>query len=677
VGDKWHDRGWRRGIASMMKNRVNLHFGGNSHQMGRIADKSEFPWYQSRRFNIFGLVFMTSAAISLAYVYSQPAIYRSSATLLTSAMTPIDQQSDDADIQHVAIQRQILLGRELAAETLAKLKASPVGKSLNRLTESDIQTLLAVEPVPETNLVEVTAEGSDPRFLPLLINTWIDVYLEARGEEVKRLKSNTERIVEDELEGLADKIAAARAALETFRENNNILSTERDENEPSARLKGLNESLNKASEAEVKAKAELDAIRAAIARGKAVVPDDEKISLADLEKRLHDSREKLAEFDKKFTREYLNLQPDLKSLPEQIKELETAIDNKRLRGQNVVLNEAEVNYAAARQTVRDIREQLGEHKQRASVFATKFTQHEALKGDLEGLEKLYRDTQERLVQLKTGRKDKYPQVDVISRAYESKEPVRPNYSREALIALTGSLLLGLISVWVFEYLTQKKEQQPSIAVFGVERYAPPAAELIDHPHAALRVKPEPLEQKTNFALSKPAHRELSSHQLRALINAANLKGKQLIGLLLSGLDIDEAASLKVDRLDERASVINLDGRSPRTVPLSNPLKSLFRQSGNRPVWDPDDPQTRVDLSTALVCAVIDSGLPDPQEITAETVRHSYITYLVRQGLRLSDLEQIVGHLDPSVISSYSAYSPPQQGRPLYEIEVLHPALLVI
>ena len=239
----------------MMKNRINLHIGGN---LDRTADKSDSPWYQSRRFNIFGLVFLTSAAISLAYVYSQPAIYRSSATLLTSAMTPIDQESGDADIQHVAIQRQILLGRELAADTLARLKVSPAGKSVNRLTESDIQTLLAVEPVPETNLVEIVAEGSDPRFLPLLINTWIDVYLEARGAEVKRLKSNTERIVEDELEGLAEKVAAARAALETFRDNNNILSTERDENEPSARLKGLNESLNKAAEAEVKAKANLD-----------------------------------------------------------------------------------------------------------------------------------------------------------------------------------------------------------------------------------------------------------------------------------------------------------------------------------------------------------------------------------------------------------------------------------
>ena len=655
-----------------MKNRISPHFASNFRV---AADLNELPWYRSHRFRIFGLVFLLSAAVSLAYVYSQPAIYRSSATLLTSAMTAIDRESSDADVQHVAIQRQILLGHELARETLARLKASST--LLNRLTESDIQTLLNVEPVAETNLVEIAAEGPNPKFLPLLINTWIDVYLDARSEEVKRLKSNTERIVEDELEGLAEKIAVARVALEGFRNTHDISSTERGENEPSARLKGLNESLNKASEAEVTAKAKLDAIRAAIARGKAVVPDDEKGSLLEVEKRLHDMREKLAEFDKKFTREYLNLQPDLKYLPEQIKELETVVSNKRLRGQNVVLNDAEMTYAAARQTVRDIRAQLSEQKQQASAFTAKFAEHDALKSDLEGLEKLYRDTQERLVQVKTGRKDKYPQVDVISRAYESTEPVRPNYTSEALMALGGSLLLGLISVWVFEYLTQKKEQQPSIAVFGVQGYPSTAAGLIDHPHphTALGTKTQPLEQKPVPALTKTMGRELSSHQLRVLISASNLKGKQLIGLLLSGLDIDEAASLTPDQIDLDAGIINVAGKSRRTIPLSNSLTSLFKESHNRPVWDSDDSQTRVDLSAALVCAAVDSGLPDPQEITADAVRHSYIAYLVRQGLRLSDLEQIVGHLEPSVISGYSAYSPPQQGRHVHEIELLHPALI--
>jgi hypothetical protein len=37
--------------------------------------------------------------------------------------------SNDADIQHVAIQRQILLGHELIAGTLLRLKASTTDKS--------------------------------------------------------------------------------------------------------------------------------------------------------------------------------------------------------------------------------------------------------------------------------------------------------------------------------------------------------------------------------------------------------------------------------------------------------------------------------------------------------------------------------------------------------------------
>ena len=653
-----------------MKNRVDTRFPGNFYSAAGTNANGK-PWYRSRRFSIFCVVFLISAAISLAYNYSRPAIYRSSATLLTSAMTAIDRESGDPDIQHVAIQRQFLLGHELIAETLSRLKTAD--KSLLHLTTSDIQNLLHVEPVAETNLVEIQAEDSDPKFLPVLINTWINVYLDARTEEVKQLTSDTTRILEDELKGLADKVDTAQAELEAFRQKHDISSIGREENEALARLKGLTDSLNKASEDEVKARANVDAIRSAISRGKAVVPDDEKGSLLELELRLQDLREKLADLDKKFTREYINLHPEFKFIPEQIKELETVIKGKRQEGKNVVLTDAEVTYAAAQQTVREIRSQLNEHKHQASAFTTKFAKHDALKSDLESLEKLYRETQERLVQLKTGHKERYPQVTVISRAYESRDPVRPDYSHDALIAIIGSLLLGLFSVWLFEYLTQKKEEQQSpVAVFGIHNYPSTGAELVNYSQTKL----SPIDPKKNAALTGPSYRELSSHQLRILLNASNLKGKQLISLLLSGLSVDETASLQPDQIDLETATITVTGKTPRTIPISSSLKLLFKRSDGRPAWNPDDPGLRIDLSAALVCAAVDSGLPEPEEITAEAIRHSYIAYLVRQGLRLSDLEQITGYLEPSVISRYGAYSPPQPGRHIYEIELLHPAMMI-
>jgi succinoglycan biosynthesis transport protein ExoP len=636
-------------------------------------DFNQKPWFRSHRFIIFVSVFLISAAASLTYNYSRPAIYRSAATLLTSAMTAIDRESSPADIQHVAIQKQKLLGHELVAETLSRLKASAATGHVQLLTAYDIQNYLTVEPIAETNLVEIRAEGTDPEFLPLLINTWVDVYLDTRAEEIKKLTGNTTQIIEDELKGLAEKINLKRTELENFRKINDISSTGRDENEPLARLNGLNNSLNKASEDEVRAKANLDAIKSAIARDEAVVPDQEQGSLQNLEKRLQDLQEKLAEFDKKFTRDYLKKQPTLKLIPEQIKKLEAEIKYKRDYGKSVVLTEAENNYAAAQQTVREIHTQLAEHKKQAAAFTAKFAEHDALKTDVEGLEQLYRDMQERLVQIETSQREKYPQVTVIDRAYISSDPIRPYYNRDALIALVSSILLGLFSVWIFDYLTRKQEQPAAITLSGIHMYNSAAADMLNYQKTA----DIPLEQKQTNALASPMHKELSSHQLRILLNASNLKGKQLISLLLSGLSLDEAASLKTGQIDLEMATITVAGSMPRTLGISNSLKALFAQSGGHPAWDADNPIASDDLTATLLCAAVDSGLPNPGEITAEAIRHSYITYLVRQGLRLSDLEQITGYLEPSVISSYSAYSPPQQGRGIDDIELLHPALVDI
>ena len=154
------------------------------------------PWFRSHRFIIFIAVFLSSAVLSLTYNYSRPAIYRSSATLLTSAMTAIDRESTEADIQHVAIQKQILLGHELIAGTLSRLKESSTFDAVPELTATDIQNYLDVEPIAETNLVEIRAEGTDREFLPELVNTWVDVYLDARAEEIKKLTDTSTSLKE-------------------------------------------------------------------------------------------------------------------------------------------------------------------------------------------------------------------------------------------------------------------------------------------------------------------------------------------------------------------------------------------------------------------------------------------------------------------------------------------------
>ena len=616
---------------------------------------------RSHRLIIFITVFVLCAAAGLAYTYSRPAVYRSSASLLTSAMTAIDQGSVAADVQYVAIQKQLLLGRELLAETGSRLQSSA---ATPKLTADAIQQLLTVVPVPETNLVEIRAEGADPELLARLVNTWTDVYRDARAKDIKKSTDNTTQMIDDELQAWAEKVNAKRAELENFRHSNDISSEGSGENEPLARLNGLTSSLNKAEEDEVKAKAALDAVKSAIALGQAVVPDREQGTLQNLETRLQELQEKLADFDKKFTRDYMVKKYPYNPIPEQIKKLEAEIKKQRDYGKRIVLTEASGNYTATQQTVADIRAQLVEQKKQAAVFTTKFAEYQALKADLENLERLYRETQERLVKIETSQKEKYPQLTVIDRAYASSLPIRPDYRRDALIALAGSLFAGLFAVWLVDYLSPKQEPPAPINLSGIHLYNPAAADRLAYRQTAAR----PLEQQAAYALAGPMHRELSSHQLRLLLKAANLKAKQLIGLLLTGLTPAEAAGLTASQIDLETANLTIAGASPRILIIGSALKTWLAQSD----WDAG--ASTDELDAALLCAAVDSGLPNPAEITAAAIRHSYIAYLVRQGLRLSELAYITGRLEPAVISSYSSYSPPQPGRGLDEIERLHPAL---
>jgi len=631
------------------------------------------PWYKTRRFIVFIVVFLVSISMALSYVFARPAIYLSYATLLTVAKTAIDVTSNNADIQHVAIQKQILLGSELLNETSERLKLGhDHGVSID-LSPGDIRQMLDVQSVAETNLVEMVATGSDPVVLPALINTWIDVYLNARAKEVSRLLGDTTQILHAELAALSAQVSAKRVELDRFRRNSDISSLERDENDALARLKGLNESLNQASEGEIKAKARLDSINKAIARGQAVVPQEDTRTLSQLEGRAQQLREEVADLNRRYTQEYLNLSPTLRVLPEQLASLEAEIRRLRQSGQTIVQSDAEQEYVAARQAAHEIRKRLDEHKDKATDFSARFMEHEALRNDLEGLELLYRETQSRLAQIEARYSGKYPQVDVIERAFLPGAPIGPDYWLDALIALAGSIVFSLFCVWLSEFLTRKEQSEPVEILAGISAYeqgllsgAPPD---ILQPMNAL--------PHQNPVLQSPLHRELSIEQIKQLFQNAGNKEKLLIALLLSGPSLKEIANIGNEDIDSDNDQIIIGGTSPRTIPLNPVLQTLLTKTVG-PLTSPfGEPLSEEDLDALLVCAVSDAGFSGTLEITADMLRQTYIIYLVRQGIRLSELEIIMGYIPPTELSTYSIYSPPDQKRSVNDIDRLYPALTVV
>ncbi|MDT8363955.1 MAG: integrase [Nitrosomonas sp.] len=627
-------------------------------------------WLKPNRLTIFLGVFLVTFVISLGYVFSRPAIYQSYATLLTIPRTAIDQISREADIQHVTIQRQVLLGTELLTGTANKLKEAGNEYQAD-LTPAAIRTMLDVRPVADTNLVEMIAEGENPALLPILINTWIDIYLTARAEEVANSTGATIEAVQEELARLTEKIEQKRLELTQFRQHYTIVSIERDENEVLARLKGLNDALNTASEEEVKAKSKLDAIRKAVGRGEIVVPQNDSRTLSALEKRAQELREELEELDRQYTREFMALTPSLKVIPEKLAALEKEILDMRQKGQTTVLTDAEQEYAAAKQTARVIQQQLNEHRQKASEFTSRFAEHDALKNDLEALEQLYRDTQDRLVQIETRHTGKYPYVDVIERAFLPDIPVRPDYQHDTLIALLTSLLIGLIAVWLVRFLTH--EEQEKIAIHLSDVHMHDQGNLPRPVIDALRESQDRLSNAEEIpAITQQSSIDvLSSDQIIKLFEATNVKEKQLLLLLLSGLSLNEITKLQAESFDLEQNHLTVQGGSPRKIPLHPTLKRLYNAHGYC-LTDPAGKNLNItELHSLLTCLQVDAGFA-PTELSAEKLRRTYILYLIKQGIRLGDLELLTGYVPPAELCAYGACAPTGEKQPFAAINPIYP-----
>ncbi|MCK9607197.1 MAG: hypothetical protein M0R33_12210 [Methylomonas sp.] len=587
-----------------------------------------------RRWLVFLLVFLPCMLVSQIYIFLQPAIYQSVATVLTMAATDIDQASPSADIQHVSIQKQILLGTAILEKTVDRLDNMLTN---NRNWNADeLRSMFAVISEPETNLVHLQAEGPEPKVLQRAVNAWIETYLQIRAAFVAE---NTEKVtaeITDQLQRIDRQVADKRNEIDRFRLQHDILSTESADNQAHARLQGLNKSLNSALEEEVKAKAKLDTILAAISRNEVVVPEEDTRAMAVLLQQAEKLRAELAAIEAHYTKDYIDLNPNLGKVREQLIEIEAKIAEKASVGKDFARQEAEHNYAAAGQAVTAIRQQMQAHKQLAAEYTSQFTEHQALQQELLKLETLQQDTKQRLVDIDVKQREKYPQVDVVDWASLPDTPIRPNYLQESLLAFAGSLVLSLLAVLIIDYLSREAIAPPApMSLGGIHLHHQPRAMLDVAEQASPQVGYDPL--KALPVVDIP--RELTRPEVLALTQIAEPSIKAVISLLFNGLSLAEILSLSPDCLNIEALMILIPGQ--RNVLMTDSVADCFSQYPAFENWP-----TEAEIKTLLCCAAIDSGLPNPELITIESLRYTYMLFLLRQGIKLADLTKIVGPLSP-------------------------------
>jgi succinoglycan biosynthesis transport protein ExoP len=303
--------------------------------------------------------------------------------------------------------------------------------------------------------------------------------------------------------------------------------------------------------------------------------------------------------------------------------------------------------------------------------------YKARQDELGELEAAYRDAVQRRAKLEATERARMPATKVLEAASASAQPWRPFYWRDTAFSIGGSLVLALLAMWLVE-LFNRAGPQPAVLLIQPQAGGALPLQMMTPQMLSARRTAMPLEavEPTLLPRQPKLPRELRPDEVAALVRAADPGSRLAILLFLSSASPEEALKLRRSDVDLARGAIRVgDGRE---ITLCDALQRCL-DVGSAPgsefiLGAPGGPATRDSLDAQILCAAHDAAIEDPTRVNAECLRHTYMAFRVRQGIRFADPTHVVGDLPVEIVGAYSALSPPGTRLAGAAIEVLHPAL---
>ena len=149
------------------------------------------------------------------------------------------------------------------------------------------------------------------------------------------------------------------------------------------------------------------------------------LSLAGVESRLSQLREEWRAQERRFTPDFMNMDPNAVALKARIADLEQQLVEERQKAQQTALADAREELAAAQAASRSLQQQISGDRQEVQSFTRQFGEFQTLQDELQGLEKMRQSARQKLLALESSETARRPRLLVVDPPATPDSALRP------------------------------------------------------------------------------------------------------------------------------------------------------------------------------------------------------------------------------------------------------------
>ena len=303
------------------------------------------------------------------------------------------------------------------------------------------ESSLSVKLVPNTRLLDVTFEATDPQLAARVLNSHLENYKLQNFNS--HLSSSTEAsgFLAAGLEDTRQKFELAEQKRLAYERDNKIWTVDEKQNITTQKLAEIDKDLTQAQSDRIKKQADFDMAKGGNVDAVPAIRESAQITaLTTKQAELRQQYIAMGQFGPNW--------PSKRTQEEQIKNLDLMVENEKKN----IIGRIEQEYRTAVQRETLLTQALDAQKLEANQMAEKLVQYNILIRDAESTKQLYDGLSQKLKEALISAGLRPSNIRVIDPAMVPSGPSRPNRARNILMAFLVGLVGGLGLAFLREYM---------------------------------------------------------------------------------------------------------------------------------------------------------------------------------------------------------------------------------